>query len=62
MIKIAHQPHWGFWEVLKVVSPTRTVSIGLFDSEAKAEAYTSSLYELGAHYNDYINTTKGNTP
>ena len=39
MIKITHRPHWGFWEVLKVVSPTRTVSIGIFNSEAKAEAY-----------------------
>jgi hypothetical protein len=56
MLKIAHQPDWGFWEVLKVVSPTRTVSVGLFDSQAKAEAYTSSLYELDAHYNGYINT------
>jgi len=42
-IKIAHQPYWGFWEVLKVVSPTRTVSVGLFDSEAKAEAYVKQL-------------------
>jgi hypothetical protein len=58
MLKIAHQPDWGFWEVLKVVSPTRTVSVGLFDSQAKAEAYTSSLYELDAYYNDYINTTE----
>jgi hypothetical protein len=39
MFKIAHQPDWGFWEVLKVVSSTRTVSVGLFDSQAKAEAY-----------------------
>jgi hypothetical protein len=43
MIKIAHQPSWGFWGVLKIVPPTRTVSIGLFDSEAKAEAYVKQL-------------------
>jgi hypothetical protein len=43
MIKITHRPYWQFWEVLKVVSPTRTVSIGLFDSEAKAEAYVKQL-------------------
>jgi hypothetical protein len=43
MIKIYHQPHWGFWEVLKVVSPSRTISIGIFDSEAKAEAYVKQL-------------------
>jgi hypothetical protein len=43
MIKIAHQPSWGFWEVLKVVSSTRTVSIGIFDSEAKAETYAKQL-------------------
>jgi hypothetical protein len=43
MITIAHQPYWKFWEVLKVVSPTRTISIGLFDSESKAEAYVKQL-------------------
>jgi hypothetical protein len=43
MITITHQPHWGFWEVLKTVSPTRTISIGLFDSQAKAEAYVKQL-------------------
>jgi hypothetical protein len=42
-VKIVHQPHWGFWEVLKIVSPTRTVSVGVFDSEAKAEAYIKQL-------------------
>jgi hypothetical protein len=43
MIKIAYQPHWEFWEVLKIVSPTRTISIGLFENEAKAEAYAKQL-------------------
>jgi len=43
VIRIDHQPHWGFWEVLKVVSPSRTISIGIFDSETKAEAYVKQL-------------------
>ena len=43
MITIFQHPYRKLWEVLKTISPTRTISIGLFDSQAKAEAYIKQL-------------------
>jgi hypothetical protein len=58
-MRIIHQKYWGYWEVVDD-SIGIIVSRGMFDTEAKAQAYIDRQEDRDAEYALLINELENN--